>query len=175
MDSRQEIGLGASVAASQAYAYSTGRSEEVTQQSIAVSSAGSSGRSSAQQGGEMQTTINPRTVLDPDMYVNVAKFSFGQGAVEFQVPSKSQLEAYQRNQSSEEAQVEADQAQTRIEEARVREANDGDGIGDETGPASGTVTAAVVSQTQGGEQAQTRSNDNRGSGSPSRRVVNVDA
>ncbi|MCF8481703.1 MAG: hypothetical protein K9H25_14830 [Rhodospirillum sp.] len=82
------------------------------------------------------------------MYVNVAKYSYGNGAVEFQVPSKSQMEAYRRNQDAEATQVETDRTASQYEAARVQEAGDGDGIGDETTSASGTVTAAAVSQTQ---------------------------
>ncbi|WP_413207516.1 hypothetical protein [Rhodospirillum sp. A1_3_36] len=180
MDSRQEIGLGASVAASQAYTTSTLRPDETTKTDSSINAVGGSGSSGFDHAQPERNTINPRTVLDPDLYVNVAQFSYGVGDVEFQVPSRSQLEAYRRNQNAEEVQVETAQTQTQERQASAQEAGDSDGVGDQTTSATATVTAAVVSQTQTpptppDTQRNGTSEGNRTSPGEPRRAVKLEA
>jgi hypothetical protein len=180
MDSRQEIGLGASVAASQAYATSTLRPDETAKVDTTVGASSGSGSSGFGRPTPDRSTINPRTVLDPDLYVNVAQFSYGAGDVEFQVPSRSQLEAYRRNRNADEVQAEVVQTQTQDQQARTQEATDSDGVGDQTTTATATVTAAVVSQTQApptppDTQRNGTSEGNRTSPGEARRTVKLEA
>lgn len=159
MDYRQDIGFGGASVAGQAIAaqVSTRVDASAAPQVVetpAVTSAGagsSSSGSSYGQGESFDGRLNPQTVLDPDLYVNVAQFSYDQGAFEFQVPSRTQIEAYRQGQDAGEEQVEVQERQVVETSVTEREVADADGVGDFGTQATGTVTAAAVSQatTQG--------------------------
>ncbi len=187
MDSRQEIGLGGA-AAQVTQSFLNGQSskvEEPVQMSFSYVQANATAHNNNQSadsgtrdgGAQRQASqpMNPRTILDPEMFVNVAQYSFGNGAVEFQVPSKSQIEAYRRGMEQgeqQQQQVEEQTAQNQV----AREVSDGDGSSGEERQSVGTVAAAVfsgapeVSGNRGAATASSSSADQQRTASAEERV-----
>ncbi|GEO82245.1 hypothetical protein ROR02_23760 [Pararhodospirillum oryzae] len=105
----------------------------------------SGGSTAGQQDPLESYHINPKTILDPDLYVNVAKFVYDDN-VEFQVPSPTQIAAYRRGQDAQDEQVDQQQVKYVERVVEVQETTDGDGVGGGEAQGTGVVTAAVVSQ-----------------------------
>ncbi|ABC23730.1 hypothetical protein [Rhodospirillum rubrum] len=151
MDSQQNIDLGGTALAAQAYA--PPRIEPAaplpTEDAVAPSGATATRQESRRPNGD-GPLLNPRMILDPKLYVNVAKYSFNNGSVQFQVPSRDQLEAYQRNQDAQATVVQAEKVEVTdrkvVEKtSEVQQVTDGEGPAETQ--ASGIVAASVVSQT----------------------------
>lgn len=105
--------------------------------------------------------LNPRTVLDPDLYVNVARFQYSND-IAFQVPSKDRVEAYQEAQDARTTQdvvtVPREVVDTTIATGEITH-NAGDGAGETQ--ATATVTATAVGQnTPATETGAVRREDN---------------
>lgn len=150
MDYRQDIGFAGAATTAQAFgSFAPARSDVVTQAAAVtpVAATTASSEPTYEQNSQWDGVINPQTILDPDLHVNVAQFSFNEGTIEFQVPSRNQIETYRMAQDVGDEQADKDTQRFVTRTTAEREATDADGVGDSTQQAVGTVGAAIVSQT----------------------------
>ncbi|MBE1236884.1 hypothetical protein IHV25_04390 [Phaeovibrio sulfidiphilus] len=88
--------------------------------------------------------INPRTILDPDLYVNVAQFAWGD-QISFQVPSRERVIAYQELQAAQTTKETVVQPREVAEaNAMTREATHTVGDGAPEVQAAATVVASTA-------------------------------
>lgn len=145
MNTGQDIGLGSGAASAASYAPATA-STSVNPTTDTPATATTPTGASVPVPGPGTVELNPRTVLDPELYVSVAKFHYSND-IAFQVPSKDRVEAYKEAQAAQTTldvvTTPRDVVDTTVATREITQ-NAGDGVGETQ--ATATVTATAVAQ-----------------------------